>query len=304
MTTQALLAMALPLAWALDALFGEPRNAWHPVAWLGRVLGPVGACLCRCESGVAFLGGGLAWMVFAVLLGWAAIAWQALCNSWPWWLGVPAMALALKPTFAWRMLHDEAAAVDAALAQSLSAARSRVARLVSRDVSRMDEALVRETALETLAENLNDSVVAPLFWYALLGLPGAAVYRFANTADAMWGYRGRFEWAGKWAARADDVLSWCPARLTGWLIYPARNMTMWRSLVEQASKTPSPNGGWPMGAMALRLQACLRKPEVYVLNEAAPSPNGMQFKQALGCAGRTAWTAMLVVTALGWWKAW
>lgn len=304
MTTQALLAMALPLAWTLDALFGEPRNAWHPVAWLGRVLGPAGAWLCRQEAGVAFIGGGLAWMVFAVLAGGAAAMWQALCNSWPWWLGIPAMALALKPAFAWRMLRDEAAAVDEALAQSLPAARSRVARLVSRDVSRMDEALVRETALETLAENLNDSVVAPLFWYALLGLPGAAVYRFANTADAMWGYRGRFEWAGKWAARADDVLSWWPARLTGWLIYPARNMAMWRSLFEQASKTPSPNGGWPMGAMALRLQVCLRKPGVYALNEAAPSPNGMQFNQALRCAGRTSWTAMLVVTALWWWRAW
>jgi adenosylcobinamide-phosphate synthase len=78
---------------------------------------------------------------------------------------------------------------------------------------------VRESAIESLAENLNDSVVAPLFWFALLGLPGAALYRFANTADAMWGYPGMrggryWQWAGKWAARADDVLSWVPARIT------------------------------------------------------------------------------------------
>jgi adenosylcobinamide-phosphate synthase len=82
---------------------------------------------------------------------------------------------------------------------------------------------VRESAIESLAENLNDSVVAPLFWFALLGLPGAALYRFANTADAMWGYPGMrggryWQWAGKWAARADDVLSWLPARITALLL--------------------------------------------------------------------------------------
>ncbi len=82
---------------------------------------------------------------------------------------------------------------------------------------------MRESAIESLAENLNDSVVAPIFWFVLFGLPGAALYRFANTADAMWGYRGlrhgvNWEWAGKWAARADDVLSWLPARLTALLL--------------------------------------------------------------------------------------
>ena len=86
---------------------------------------------------------------------------------------------------------------------------------------------VRQSAIETLAENLNDSVIAPLFWFLLLGLPGAALYRFANTADAMWGYPGLrgqgdkqryWQWAGKWAAHADDVLSWIPARITALLL--------------------------------------------------------------------------------------
>ena len=107
----------------------------------------------------------------------------------------------LKPLMSWRMLRDEVAAVEHALAQSLQAGQQRLARLVSRDVTQLDAPQVRESAIETLAENLNDSVVAPLFWFVLLGLPGAALYRFANTADAMWGYRGRYEWVGKWAAR-------------------------------------------------------------------------------------------------------
>jgi adenosylcobinamide-phosphate synthase len=133
---------------------------------------------------------------------------------------------------------------------------------------------VRESAIETLAENLNDSVVAPIFWFVLLGLPGAALYRFANTADAMWGYRGiykgqNWEWAGKWAARADDVLSWLPARITAALLLMVagvRGMGLARRLPGEAKQTPSPNSGWPMAAMALNLNVALRKPGVYVLN--------------------------------------
>ena len=298
------LALALPLAWTVDALFGEPRNSLHPVAWLGRALGPLGECLCRRDAPTAFVGGAVAWGVFASIVAVTACVWQDLCLSWPWWLGLPALALALKPTFSWRMLRNEVAAVDGALEEGIAAARARLARLVSRDVSAMDEPLVRETAIETLAENLNDSVVAPMFWFALFGLPGAAVYRFANTADAMWGYRGRFEWAGKWAARADDVLSWLPARLTALFIHPPTGMSAWRALHEQASRTTSPNGGWPMGAMALHLGVCLRKPGVYALNETAPTPDREQLRRALLRCSLCAWTAVLLAAASWGWRAW
>jgi adenosylcobinamide-phosphate synthase len=132
---------------------------------------------------------------------------------------------------------------------------------------------VRETALETLAENLNDSVVAPLFWFAVAGLPGAALYRFANTADAMWGYPGHragrcWTWAGKWTARADDALSWVPARLTAMVLILAAGRLWMPGLRSEAVRTPSPNGGWPMGALALLLGVRLGKPDVYVLNAA------------------------------------
>ena len=302
--TAALLALALPLAWGCDALFGEPRNALHPVAWLGRLLGPTGAWLARQRAPVAFAGGALAWLALACAVAWAAAAWQRAAASWPPALGVAAVALWLKPTFAWRMLRDEVAAVEAALADGAGAARARLARLVSRDVSALDPDALRETAVETLAENLNDSVVAPLFWYALFGLPGAAVYRFANTADAMWGYRGRFEWAGKWSARADDALSWLPARLTALLLGPSPGPAAWRALRAEARRTPSPNGGWPMAAMALRLGVRLRKPGVYALNAQAPSPGARQVGQALRVASRCAWTAMAIAAASWVWRAW
>ena len=283
-----MLAAAVPLAWAIDACFGEPRDAWHPVAWLGRVLAPVGRRLRQLSPAPAFVGGALAWSVGAAAIG--ALAWvaqTALLGLSPW-LAVPLLAVLLKPTFAWRMLRDEAAAVEHALDGGVEAARVRLARLVSRDVNVLDIALIRETTIETVAENLNDSLVAPLFWYALFGLPGAVVYRFANTVDAMWGYHGAWEWAGKWSARADDVLSWLPARLTALLLMPTPR------LFEQARQTPSPNGGWAMGAMALRLGVRLRKPGVYVLNGAAPSPGRTQVRRALVLAARASGAATLL----------
>ena len=177
---------------------------------------------------------------------------------------------------AWAMLKTEVCAVESALAESLPAGRERLRWLVSRDVAQLSNTEVRESAIETLAENLNDSVIAPIFWFVLLGLPGAALYRFANTADAMWGYPGVYQgknwaWAGKWAARVDDVLSWIPARLTAMLLLLVAGAAGWRNagrLRAQARQTPSPNSGWPMAAMALVLDIGLRKPGVYVLNAA------------------------------------
>src|SRR6267154_1537784 len=175
------------------------------------------------------------------------------------------LGVLLKPLFAWRLLYEEVAAVERALADSLAAGREQLRRLVSRDTAVLTPTEVRESAIETLAENLNDSLIAPLFWFVLGGLPGAALYRFANTADAMWGYHGRWEWAGKWAARTDDVLSYVPARLTVVLIAIAT--WHWPSGLRQIARvTPSPNGGWPMGMLALALNVRLSKPGVYVLN--------------------------------------
>lgn len=294
------LAAALLLAWGLDACFGEPPNAWHPVAWLGRLLGPLGRRLRGVAPAAAFIGGAMAWMLIALALaaaGWWVQAW--LLQRSPWW-AVPLLALLLKPLFAWRMLRDEVAAVEAALQRGLEPARERLARLVSRDVSSFDDAALRETAIETLAENLNDSVISPLFWFAVAGLPAALVYRFANTADAMWGYRGEWEWAGKWAARADDVLSWPGARLTALALYPLRNAAAWRALRREAAATTSPNGGWPMGAMALRLGVRLSKPGVYVLNESGSSPGAHHLQQALAHARTVAWLGA-GLAALAWW---
>ncbi len=274
----AALVAALWLALAIDRWLGEPAARWHPVVGMGRYLGWIGARFApRVEAARTshrakhFASGALAWCGGAVFVGAVALALQQSTFQWlPCWAAALVLGLALKPLFAWRMLRSEVLAVEAALGLSLEAGRARLAWLVSRDVDALDQREVRESAIESLAENLNDSLVAPLFWFMLLGLPGAAVYRFANTADAMWGYRGErqgrdWTWFGKWAARADDVLSWLPARLTVLLLALAAGR--WpQGVVREARRTPSPNSGWPMAAMALLLGVRLAKPGVYALN--------------------------------------
>jgi adenosylcobinamide-phosphate synthase len=145
----------------------------------------------------------------------------------------------------------------------------------------------------------------------LLGLPGAAVYRFANTADAMWGYLGLrngrdWTWAGKWAARADDALSWLPARITALLLHGLARTPGWRMLQREARRTPSPNSGWPMAAMALRLGVRLGKPGVYVLNADGRLPRSEDTRHAArfgGHAVRVAVAGAAVAFLLAAWAA-
>ena len=307
-------AGAVLVALGVDLAFGEPRARWHPVVWMGRYMNLVGPYMApKVASTVAstvaekvvikasrplneFLRGCLGWSLGALLvLVFAALA-SGLVLQGDWlrqqpWLQMLLLGVLLKPMLAWRMLRDEVLAVEQALAESLDAGRKRVGWLVSRDVSALEATQVREAALSTLAENLNDSVVAPLFWFAVAGLPGAALYRFANTADAMWGYPGErqgrhWAWAGKWTARVDDVLSWVPARLTAVLLGLP---TFWRGMTEvmrHAGLTPSPNGGWPMGALAVGLGIRLGKNGVYLLNPQGRVPLATDTARALRLCGQ------------------
>ena len=284
--------MSIILAALIDRWWGEPPTRVHPVIWMGRYLEWVGRSLLSRRPLTAFLLGAACWiagaLVIAAIYGSAARALALL----PLWAEVPLLALLLKPLFALRMLLDEVRAVETSLVQDLQSGRARLAWIVSRETGSLDADEIRESALESLAENLSDSVVAPLFWYVLLGLPGAAVYRFANTADAMWGYRGRWEWAGKFAARADDLLNIVPARLTAFALLLLR-VSRWRllrALPAEAALTSSPNSGWPMAALALSLNVRLRKPRGYALNATGRSPAPADFDAALQLVTATAWS--------------
>ena len=291
-------ALAVLLALAVDRWLGEPPVRLHPVVWIGHYLGWAGQRIAP-AAGIplpqrdlaAFARGAIAWCAGAILAITVALALQLGLQRLPAWGQLIALGLLLKPLLAWSMLKSEVLAVEAALSVSLQQGRGRLSWLCSRDTSVLSESQGRETALESLADNLNDSVVAPLFWFALAGLPGAALYRFANTADAMWGYRGErsgrvWEWAGKWAAHADDLLSWLPARLTALLLALAAGGLSLVRLRREARVTPSPNGGWPMGAMALALGVRLGKPGVYTLNATGQPPGPHDTDRACALAGR------------------
>ena len=316
------LALVLGLALWIDRRWGEPPLAIHPVVWMGHYLKACGQVTARLAPVPAFALGTAAWAVGAVAAGTLAWGLQALAlrqlariveqpslgHGLVALVLIAAMAWFAKSMLSWRMLVDEVGAVEAALQQSLPAGRERLSWLVSRDTACLSASQVRESAIETLAENLNDSVVAPIFWFVLLGLPGAAVYRFANTADAMWGYRGTYrgqhwEWAGKFAARADDALSWMPARLTALLLMAVTGHSWLGVLRREAGQTPSPNSGWPMAAMALALGVTLGKPGVYALNAGGRAAQAHDVSLAQKNASKVLFALVpLALTAIFLWR--
>lgn len=293
--------MSILLALLLDWCFGEPPAKAHPVVLMGRYLHLAGQGLTRLPPRLAFWRGALFWCLGAGAFagGYGLLGW--LLGHLPSWLGLLLSGLFLKPLFAFRMLLEEAQAVEEALKGGLERGRERLRYLVSRDTQALSESEVRESLLESAAENLSDSVVAPLFWYLLLGLPGAALYRFANTADAMWGYRGAWEWSGKWAARADDLLNWLPARVTAGLLWLVSRRFSPRALFQEACKTPSPNAGWPMAALALALGLRLGKPGVYTLNPSGRPPRSEEVAQGLRMVARAGWLGGLLLASIEAW---
>jgi adenosylcobinamide-phosphate synthase len=211
-------------------------------------------------------------------------------------------AALLKTTFAERALLDAAAAVGRPLAAGdLPAARTALRALVSRDRDRLDAGLIAAAAIESVAENLSDSLTAPLLAYALGGLPAAAAYRAVNTADAMIGYHGRHEYIGKAAARLDDLLNLLPARLTALLLAVAageRRADALRVCRRDHRLTVSPNAGWPMAAMAGALDLALEKVGHYRLHAAGRVPTAADISAACRLARRAGRFAIALTLAL------
>jgi adenosylcobinamide-phosphate synthase len=288
--------MCVLIALIIDWLFGEPPIVLHPVVWFG-------AYLQRSEywrkfqhplffGGLCFGLGAIGVVIITTILQFA-IAQLPLPGR------VLTTAIILKPAFAFRMLVKEVSEIENALQQDLDKGRQRLSYIVSRNTTELSASEVRESALESISENLSDSVVAPLFWFLLFGLPGAYLYRFVNTADAMWGYRNeKYEYWGKVAARSDDLLNWIPARITGLVLLG--KIRMLSTLRTEAHKTPSPNSGWSMAAFALRLHTRLSKPNVYTLNPTATAPTSQTVTQGIQLATHIGWIVSLVLALLTW----
>lgn len=275
------------LALILDLAVGDPPNCLHPVAWTGRVIAAARRCaptrgrLRPLAYGALLAAGGTAAMTqLGRLLERAVVRLPA-----PWnWL---AEAGLLKMVFSLRGLAAAAGQVEQALeAGDLPEARRLVSwHLVSRDTATLSASQVAAATIESIAENTSDSLVAPLLYYAVGGLPGAMAYRFINTADAMLGYRDPArEWLGKVPARLDDLANLVPARVTAWLIILAAGLAganpakAWRIWRRDAGKTTSPNAGHPMSAAAGALGVELEKVGHYQLGagERSPKPGDIQ----------------------------
>ena len=264
-------------AFALDLAFGDPPNRWHPVAWLGRV---IAASRRRLAHGsppwLLFTGGGvtIGVAILAALAGVAVVRVAASLGA----AGVVLEALALSCCLSVRGLWRAAAEIATRLDRNdLAGARAALGfHLVSRPTSDLDAGEVAAATVESVAENLTDSVVAPTLMYLLFGLPGAALYRAVNTADAMIGYRdGALEYFGKLAARLDDVLNLVPARVAALALVAAAALTRaapsraWRIMWRDHGRTASPNAGWTMAAMAGALRVRLVKRGAYSLGDGA-----------------------------------
>ncbi len=293
-------ALAVLAAFGVDATLGEPPNAVHPVAWMGAVIARGRSWALAGGRAAQFVRGAV---VAAIVPGAsAAVAYalvRAVASSTV--LSVVLIALALKPLFAVRALREAAFRVrDALDGGDIGAARAALGSLCSRDAGDLDEHGLVAATIESVAENTSDSVVAPLLYFAFFGLPGAAFYRAANTVDAMMGYRGKLEWAGKAGARIDDALNLGPARLTALLLVCAgaltredahRGVAIWR---RDGALTESPNAGRPMAAMAGLLGVRLEKRGCYVLGDDHRRPVPSDITRAC----RVGWVASVFALAL------
>ncbi len=265
----------LALALAIDAVVGDPDAIWrrwpHPVAWFGGWVGWLDRRLNRDGDGLIMRRGlGIAAVALAVApFAAAAFLLHHLISSWPLgWLVEASIASIL---IAQRSLHDHVARVAAGLErQGLEGGRVAVAMIVGRDPQSLDEGGVARAAIESAAENFSDGVVAPAFWFAVLGLPGLVAYKVINTADSMLGHMSERHRAFGWAAaRLDDLVNLPASRLSGFLIALSAPLTggsvgnALGTMVRDASLHRSPNAGWPEAAMAGALGLSLAGPRRY-----------------------------------------
>lgn len=259
------------VALAVEAVIGWPRPLYkvigHPVTWLGHLISglDVWLNLPGAEDRDRRFGGiATAFAIIAVAVGIGAIIqWLAPEG----WLGTVILGVVAWPLIAARSLYDHVAAVGKPLASGdLAKARRAVSMIVGRDPSKLDEAGISRAALESLAENASDGVFAPLFWGALLGLPGIAAYKAINTLDSMIGHRTpKYEAFGWASARIDDLVNLVPARLTGLLFAVVSSVPRAALLCmfRDARHHRSPNAGWPEAAMAAALGVRLSGPRAY-----------------------------------------
>ena len=267
--------LPLVIGWLLDLVLGDPTQLPHPIVWFGKM---ISFGEHRLNKGThRRLKGALMSIAFIVMV--FSVIWllRSLLSHLPSYFLLLFDALAIFYCLAGTTLIREVQAVFLALDRSLDEGRKQVARIVGRDTSELSAQEVRTAALETLAENLSDGVIAPLFWFAILGTPGMLAYKMVNTLDSMIGYKTeRYRDFGCWAAHIDDIANYIPARLTAlliilgdwcWVLGVSHHLSpithhlnfVWKNGRNHAS----PNSGYPEAALAGILDCRFGGPHYY-----------------------------------------
>ncbi|ADB57372.1 adenosylcobinamide-phosphate synthase CbiB [Archaeoglobus profundus] len=244
----------LVLAIAFDLLFGEPPNRVHPVVWFGKITAKIDRAYKRRNPLTDFLAG----IVCTTVVLFFALVLSFIPRFLPFPFNLIAEVYLLKSSFAIKSLYQH---VKATICEDVEEMRRAVSLIVSRDVSKLDRHHLISASIESLAENIVDSVISPIFYYMLFGLSGALIYRAINTLDAMIGYRNeKYEYFGKFSARLDDILNFIPARITVLLFLPLKPKRVWQYCRLAKFKI---NSDKPIACMSAVLSVWIEKEGVY-----------------------------------------
>ena len=309
-------------ALVLDFAVGDPRNKFHPTAWLGSLIAKLTPHTKNSSENLEKLGG-----IFIILISSGIIASLMIFLD----IGIKLITVdyiyiiisvivggvLLKTTIAIKGMEKHALAVVTALEQNnISSARDNLSMIVKRNTTNLDKNHVFSGVLESISENTVDGITGPLFYFAIFGLPGAFVYRVINTADSMIGYKTDiFKNVGWFGANCDKILNYIPSRLTGFIMILSAMILRnnWRKsyeiMIRDGRKTKSPNAGYPMAAIAGALEAKFEKIDHYSLGDGNVSFTKDHVKSAISImkvtsilfCGIVVVPILLLLSYLGWW---
>lgn len=314
--------LIITFAILLDLKFGDPKNKYHPTAWIGNLLARLVSAAKNQNHSIEKIGGvfivgitaGIVLILtFGVVYGLSLISDYLISVV----VSILVGAILVKTTFAIRGMENHAkAVVDSLDASSLESARDNLSMIVKRDTSKLDKNHVISGVLESISENTVDGITGPMFYYALFGIPGAFAYRVVNTADSMIGYKtDLFKNIGWFAAKCDTVLNYIPSRLSGIMMIIAAALLQnnwkesYKTMVRDGKKTPSPNAGYPMAALAGALGTRFEKTGHYQLGDGEFALSKQHVYSAISLMKVTSLLFFGIITIpiitvlslLGWW---
>lgn len=255
--------IGLLIGFILDQLLGDPEKLPHPIVGFGNLIAFGEKRLNKGKY--LFAKGAIMTLILVISIYLATKLFINITTNYNYISNLSLTAIIVFYCLSARTLRSEVRQVFEALEQSTDAGRKQLSRIVGRDTATLQPQQIRSAALETLAENLSDGVIAPLFWFALLGAPGMLTYKMINTLDSMIGYKNdRYFYFGKFAARLDDIANYIPARITAFLMLLSANKLSKTDFVfKNGNKHSSPNSGYPEAALAAILNCRFGGPNSY-----------------------------------------